>query len=359
MNQYTVIVAGKSGGHIIPGLTIAQHIHHDQPTMRIHFFTTDAALDKNIIKNAHHVDHHIALPLRSVSLRSWWNYPWYLCIGLMSCFTIIKHLLWFRPQRIISMGGLVSIPVVLIGWVLRIPIELYELNAIPGKAVAATARFAQKINVCFEQTRNYFATNKCHLSPYPIRFNKSQKSTIQARHTLQLELHLPTLLIAGGSQGSLWINNSIKQWVEQTNPHSIQIIHQTGAQDLFDWQTFYLQKGIVAKVFAFANNIEQYYQAADVIVARAGAGTLFEIAHFNKTCIIIPLETKTTDHQVDNAKAFVKDYPHIATLLLQQRIEKNNLILFNALNHLLLHAAGLYEKNSSSSVKHSANTIRG
>ncbi len=342
MNQYITVVAGKSGGHIIPGLTLAQHIQQQYPEIRIHCITTNTALDHAIVSQAHYVERHVALPLSSFSLRAWWKYPYYLGTLVYSCLRIIVQLLWYRPQRIISMGGLVSVPVVYLGWLLHIPVELYELNAVPGKAILATARCAQKVHVCFKQSQRYFNASKCVLSSYPIRFKQPSHSTLAARIALKLEPTLPTLLIVGGSQGSLWINNHIKKWIEQTKPTNFQIIHQTGAQDFNNWQSFYNEHRIAAQVFSFSNAIEHYYQAADVIVARAGAGTLFEIAHFNKQCIIIPLEVHTTNHQIDNAHAFAQDYPTITTVLLQQSVEKNNLLLFNALNYKLLHAAGLY-----------------
>jgi len=353
MNHSSVtFVAGKSGGHIIPGLTIAHTLKNTNSTTHIHFFTTNAVLDGHILSKATYVDTHRALPLGSIQLCSWWKYPWYLVQAAYSCMVILYDLLMHRPQRIISIGGLVSIPVVLIGWLLRIPTELYELNAIPGKAIMATAWFAQKIHVCFAATQSYFKTNRCVVSLYPIRFTQNTITTQQARNTAGLDAHLPTLLILGGSQGSLWINMIIKQWVIQTMPSNVQIIHQTGASDSTDWQAFYQQHSIKAHVFSFTSTIEMYYQSADLIFARAGAGTLFEIAHFNKRCIIVPLEATTTSHQVDNALAFAQDYPQLCTVVLQKEIEKNNLILFGHLTNQLHIDTGDDNKKNNNVITH-------
>lgn len=124
------------------------------------------------------------------------------------------------------------------------------------------------------------------------------------------------------------INNSL------SNPERIQIIHQTGSSDATDWQNVYAEKNISAYVFSYMPHLEQIYSAADLIICRAGAGTLFEVKFFNKPCIVIPLETNTTTHQVDNARAIVKDHPDLFHLILQKDIEVNNDVLLEQINRL-------------------------
>ncbi len=140
----------------------------------------------------------------------------------------------------------------------------------------------------------------------------------------------------GGSQGSLFLNTCIKKWIQQAaDTQDIQFIHQIGHQDTFDWQTFYNNNNIAAYIFTFSNTIQDCYNAADVIICRAGAGTLFEIAFFNKPCITIPLETAYTDHQVTNACAFKKLYPTNVTILYQKEIINDTLLFPTTLYKLL------------------------
>jgi UDP-N-acetylglucosamine--N-acetylmuramyl-(pentapeptide) pyrophosphoryl-undecaprenol N-acetylglucosamine transferase len=322
-------VAGKSGGHIVPCLTLAQQYKHEHPDTKVLFFSTDTTLDHTILDTNKTVDTHIALKIDSP--KSIFQYPILIWRLLRASCTSFYYLLVHKPTCIISTGGLVSVPVCLAAWLLRIPIELYELNAVPGKATLLLARMATGIHICFEKTAAAIPY-ACTLSPYPVRFTQIQKEiTHQDAQTLVGCPHNHnTLLILGGSQGSLFLNNSIKQFVEQNNTLPLHIIHQTGAADSTDWQQFYQQHNVCALVFAYHDNIALCYRAADLIITRAGAGSLFEIAFFNTPSIVIPLEADTTDHQVDNAYAIQEQLPTLFTVVRQKEIAADP-IAFHAL----------------------------
>ena len=141
-----------------------------------------------------------------------------------------------------------------------------------------------------------------------------------------------TVLILGGSQGSLFLNQYMQQWVNDPSfpANDIQIIHQTGSIDDTDWNELYASKNITAHVFSYYPDLALMYAAADLIICRAGAGTLFEIKFFNKPCIIIPLMTNTTTHQVDNAHAMASEYPELFHTITQSDVEKDqSLLLFH------------------------------
>ena len=114
------------------------------------------------------------------------------------------------------------------------------------------------------------------------------------------------------------------------------IIHQTGDIDPTDWQTFYKKLHIPAKTFDFNNNIAPLYQTTDIIICRSGAGTLFETLFFQTPCITIPLETKSTDHQLDNAKEMAEKHPNIFHLIRQHEIVKSIGTFSLAINELIL-----------------------
>ncbi|MCK4518070.1 hypothetical protein KAT92_04795, partial [Candidatus Babeliales bacterium] len=90
-----------------------------------------------------------------------------------------------------------------------------------------------------------------------------------------------------------------------------QVIHQTGSRDKTDWHNFYKQQNIPAHVFAYEDHIQDFYLLANLIICRAGAGTLFELAFFAKKAVVIPLKAKTTDHQIANAREMAKRYPDL------------------------------------------------
>jgi UDP-N-acetylglucosamine--N-acetylmuramyl-(pentapeptide) pyrophosphoryl-undecaprenol N-acetylglucosamine transferase len=342
-NQTIAFVAGRSGGHIIPALTVAQHIKKEFPHTKIIFFTTTHTLDKDIIKEQGAiVDKHIPLSLNTVPLLNPLKIALFAIQFVIAFFKCCSYLRAYRPTKVIGMGGYISLPVCWAAQLLHIPIELYDLDALPGKATRALKYHAQKIYTCFEEARVYLPTHKIELIAYPLRFS-SQDSLIthaQAIAHMNFSPNKKTVFINGGSQGSIFINDRIKEWLSfNEHLHSlIQIIHQVGSHDTTDWTAYYKNLEIGAVVFSYRDDLAPCYQAADIIIGRAGAGSLFEALFFNKPCLIIPLETSSTSHQKNNGQAFCTKYPHLFTMITHDEIKKDNMILFSALNKYV-HAA--------------------
>ena len=222
---------------------------------------------------------------------------------------------------------------------LRIPFEMYELNLIPGKANMLLAPLARTIFICFGASSSHFKRS-CSLVDYPVRFPMELRkgSQLMALQAIKLSTTKKSLLILGGSQGSTFINNAVKQWLID-NPHLhhvVQVIHQTGAHDATNWQEFYASLNIPAITFDYAPNIEYYYIAADLIICRSGAGTLFEIQFFNKRCITLPLETASTNHQIKNAQALADQHPFLFTVIGNSELVKDPTLLPRTLTQQLL-----------------------
>lgn len=324
MNKKTIcFVAGKSGGHIIPCLTIINPQQHPH----VLFFSTNRLLDKKIISTNPHVTWHIALPLVSFIPSKLLSYPltaWHFFYSIMISFF---YLYKTKPIEIITTGGIVAIPVCIAAYTMRIPITLYALDAVAGKALKKLAPLATTINHCFTSAQQYFPKNKCVLTHYPIKFSHADKAIDKKKACTLLGLneHKKTVLFLGGSQGSLFLNQCARKLVENPSFSSAttQIIHQTGTIDSTNWSSFYKNKNVSAHIFSYTNHIATMYAAADHIVCRAGAGTLFEIVFFEKKCIVIPLKTESTDHQIDNACAITDMYPNFFSYILQKEVESD------------------------------------
>jgi UDP-N-acetylglucosamine--N-acetylmuramyl-(pentapeptide) pyrophosphoryl-undecaprenol N-acetylglucosamine transferase len=339
INKYNNIcfVAGKSGGHIVPCLTIAQQYKESAPETTLFFISTDAMLDKSILHNQSFISRHYTLGLGTFSSLPIYRHLQIAWRLIYSCIQSVYYLRKNSITHVISTGGLVAVPVCLAAWVLRIPIELYELNAVPGKAITLLAPLAHKIQVCFRQAEPFFAKHLCCYTPYPVRFNATHKQMTKeyACKVFDLDPDKKTVLILGGSQGSILLSNALKKYIENTDKlENLQIIHQTGSRDKTNWQNFYTHNNISAVVFDYRDEMASCYIAADLIISRAGAGTLFEILFFEKQSIIIPLEAATTSHQRDNAYAMSKQYPTLFTVMQQQEVDRGN-ILFDYLNNFL------------------------
>jgi UDP-N-acetylglucosamine--N-acetylmuramyl-(pentapeptide) pyrophosphoryl-undecaprenol N-acetylglucosamine transferase len=334
-HHYICFVAGKSGGHILPCITLAQQAVNKHPDYEVLFFSTDSTLDKQLLSGNPIIKNHIQLKLGSLPYGKLFSYPFFFINLILSFFKSLYHLNKSKPETVISTGGLVSIPVCFAAKLLGIPIELYELNVVPGKTIKLLAPLSHKVWICFEQSFNYLPAQKCALTSYPIKFIDKTKimAKDEAVSGLNFSTMRKTILVLGGSQGSIFINNAMRHFVEH-NSHlyaTIQVIHQTGALDSTDWHKFYENKNIPALVFSYSDKIGQYYAAADLVICRSGAGTLAEIIFFDKQCITIPLETKTTMHQIDNANAAAHKCPDLITVLTQTDVELNYEHLSNAI----------------------------
>ncbi|HLW72864.1 MAG TPA: UDP-N-acetylglucosamine--N-acetylmuramyl-(pentapeptide) pyrophosphoryl-undecaprenol N-acetylglucosamine transferase [Candidatus Babeliales bacterium] len=324
MNTHTICcVAGKSGGHIIPCLTIARNNHINKQATNILFFSANTPLDKTILSDNKTVSWHIMLPLSTRTKSSLKLICHAIVSFIISFFYLCKH----RPAQIISTGGIVAIPPCIAGFILRIPITLYSLDAVPGKAIQALTPLATTIFTPFATSTKYFPSQKCSVAPYPIKYQTTDSMIDQhiAQERLKLSPIKKTVLILGGSQGSLFLNQCMENWINDASfmPDKINIIHQTGSVDTTDWKSLYASKNITAYVFNYYPDLALMYAAADLIICRAGAGTLFEIKFFNKQCIIIPLTTNTTHHQVDNARAMTSEYPELFYTIAQSDVEKD------------------------------------
>lgn len=337
-NSTLAFVAGRSGGHILPALALAQQHKSDHPHDTIIFFSTNTALDRQLLSTAPTVDHHIPFSLDNVPNKLW-RYPRFMWQLIRSLCTSFRYLYKYKPSRVISTGGYSALPVCFAAKLLRIPVTLYELNAVPGKAAKMLAPYAQEVLICFADAARYFPSNTCKQVPYPLRFTTTDNSLTQDQALQQIgfDTAKKTLFILGGSQGSVFINDWVKGYIEsnQADTSLLQVIHQTGAQDSTDWKSFYAQHNIPALIFAYHDKVQQFYAASDLIICRSGAGTLWEIAFFNKRAITIPLETATTDHQVDNARAIAAERPDLFTVITQKDIAHNRDLCYKKVSDCL------------------------
>lgn len=300
-------VAGKSGGHLLPCITKAEKALQMKAADQAYLFSSGSSLDYKIMEKHSAIKHYVPAVIDSIPYKQPWLFPLFI-FNMTSYFFNSLYKLWsINPTKIISFGGLNSIPVCLAGKILGIPFELYELNVQPGQAIKFLSYFTDTVYICFAQTAQYFSNKKTMIAPYPVRFTDADR--IYDRNTLLqawgLKEDRKTIVILGGSQGSMFVNQAIKNCLEQDQNFAkkVQIIHQIGIYDQDNYKEFYAQNKIPAVVFAYNEQLQNFYNLADLIICRAGAGTLFEVEFFKKQCIIIPLQTDLNDHQLQNAQA--------------------------------------------------------
>jgi UDP-N-acetylglucosamine--N-acetylmuramyl-(pentapeptide) pyrophosphoryl-undecaprenol N-acetylglucosamine transferase len=226
-----------------------------------------------------------------------------LIVGIVQSFF---YLFILMPDVIFSKGGYGSIPVVFVGWIYRIPIILHESDSTPGLANRFLAKFSKKIIISFPTSKKGFGKyqNKTILIGNPVRKELLEGSTEKGRQIFKISSNKPVLLILGGSQGAQKIN----EIVINTLPRLLEIaeiIHISGESD-YDNVCGETTQNPAYHLYRFLNaeELKHAYALADLIVNRAGAGSIFEIAALGKASILIPLPNSAANHQRKNAYDF-------------------------------------------------------
>jgi len=231
-------------------------------------------------------------------------------IGIIKAFIKIY---FYMPDLIFSKGGYGSFPVIIAGTLLGVPIILHESDVIPGKTNKTLASFAFKIYTAFpEKNVSSFPLKKMIQTGNPIRENILNGSAQKGKEIFNLSFKKPTVLFLGGSQGSVRINDLVIQIMPEILKN-FEVIHQTGSEDLERVKKY--ARGLIGKdlisdyhAYAFLNEdeIKNAYAVSDIIVARAGSGTIFEISANGKPSILIPLPEAAQNHQLKNALTYAK-----------------------------------------------------
>ena len=239
-------------------------------------------------------------------------------IGILQAFFYVFTI---NPDLIFSKGGYGSIPAVISGWILRVPIFLHESDIIPGLANRILAKFALEIFVSFPKTL-YIPQDKMVVVGNPIRLELLRGNKKEAMEYFKITREKPVILILGGSQGAQRINDKILTILNDLL-ENFELIHQTGVKNFKEVELE--AEAIIKKElkkyyhpfpFLKEEELKKAYSICDLIVARAGSGTIFEIAALGKPSILIPLPESAQDHQLENAYSF---FENKATIVIEEK----------------------------------------
>ncbi|MFH1239515.1 MAG: undecaprenyldiphospho-muramoylpentapeptide beta-N-acetylglucosaminyltransferase, partial [bacterium] len=300
-----LIIAGGTGGHIFPGISIGQELAKNKT--EILFVGRSQGIETEII-GRYKFDYKgiSSSPLpRKLSLaliRSFFNW----IRAFWESLSILKQ---FKPQVIIATGGYVCFPLVLGGWFLRIPVVIHEQNTVPGISNRLSGKLAVKITVTFEESKKYFNSRKVLVTGNPVRTEILSVDRATAVKNLELKGNRQTVFILGGSAGAHSLNTALVEALDFLSEmkDKVQFIHLTGINDYESVKSAYQDKGYAGKVFPFMHDIQDAYRAADLIICRAGATTLAEITALGVPAILVPYPFATADHQRKNAQVLTAE----------------------------------------------------
>jgi UDP-N-acetylglucosamine--N-acetylmuramyl-(pentapeptide) pyrophosphoryl-undecaprenol N-acetylglucosamine transferase len=299
----TVIACGGTGGHLFPGLAVAEVLRARGHEVML--FVSEKEIDALALSGRSEFRFH---KLPTVGLPSPFSpailgFTRRFAESLRLCRGIYRK---FNPHAIIGMGGFTSTAPVLAGKMRGIPTFIHESNAIPGKANRLTARMVRAVLLGFKECAPFFPKTRTEVTGTPIRKELQPVDRKAARQRLGLREDLRTLLVMGGSQGASGINQAVIKSLPFLHDMPIQVIHLAGTRDERLVADNYQREKISAYVAAFHHAMEEVYSAADFAIARSGAASLAELAAFALPSILIPFPYAAEDHQTRNAEIFVR-----------------------------------------------------
>ena len=289
MNKKILISTGGSGGHVIPAIILYEHLSKKCDVI----ISTDIRglkfLDKNNyqieIVNTPKLNNFLFLPLNLLSI---------MFMTLKSFFLLKKK----KIEKIFSIGGYMSIPLILAAKFLKLNIYLIEPNQVLGRANKFFLNSCKKIFCYSEKIKNFPTLYKDKM----IIINPLVREKIYNFDISKQTNEKFTLLIVGGSQGANIFDKNLKNSIANISKRkSIKIIHQTSEKNIVNLSKFYNDNNIENKIFSFDENFISTIQQADLCITRAGASTLAELSVLNIPFIAVPLPTSKDNHQLENA----------------------------------------------------------
>ena len=318
-----VIAGGGTGGHLFPGIAIAQEFAARNSESRIIFISTGNPLERSVLSRT-------KFELKSITAtgikgRGIWNQMKSVLKipkGILESRQILKD---FSPDLAIGLGSYSAGPVIISAWLRRTPIAIHEQNILPGITNRILARFAGRIYISFKNTRFSRNVNQVHWTGNPVRRELLEYSDCQAAQEPGAAANgLFTILIIGGSQGAHRINLAVIESLEHLkDTEHLHFVHQTGEADELQVKAAYRRNNFKCTVQSFFNNMGELYSQADLLICRAGATTVAEIAALGKAVIFIPFPYAADNHQVLNAGSLSNE--GAAEMIIEKDLSGQNL----------------------------------
>lgn len=357
-----IIAAAQTGGHINPGIAIANKIKKENKNARIMFIGTTRGLENDLVPRAGYELRTIEAHgiNRKISISNIKN-MFKTLKGLNEAKKIVKE---FKPDIVIGTGGFICGPVLMAAKKYKIPTMVHESNAFPGVATKLLSKRVDTVLVGFEDAlRRLPNAKKIVVTGTPtkikkVNLSKSQKEKMM--NELGLDKELPIVLVFGGSQGAKSINSSLIDIIKNKTNSNYQIIWASGPKqyDVIKEELKALKIDIDkiknVKILPYIYNMEEMMNLADIIISRSGAMTITEIAITGKPAIFIPFPFATENHQEYNARVLVNQ--GAAKIILDKDLNEN--ILSSTLNEMLKDKNKLVQMSKNAS-KVAINDVEG
>jgi UDP-N-acetylglucosamine--N-acetylmuramyl-(pentapeptide) pyrophosphoryl-undecaprenol N-acetylglucosamine transferase len=304
---HIVLSGGVSGGHTFPLIAVARALRTQFPEGIELLFIGSKGRFESESMSAEGIRAEYVLTGKLRRYFSWLNFidPFKVPLGFLQS---LWKLFVFMPDVVFAKGGSASVPVVLAAWVYRIPIVIHDSDAVAGRANRFLARYATRIAIAYPSARGYFPAEKTALTGNPVREEILAGQAHRAAKRWSLSMDKPTLLVLGGSQGATLLNEAVLHILPELLQAGVQVVHQTG-HETYEAITKISKEhnlgvegsGYVARDFFPVTDLADLLALSTVVLSRAGASMIAELAATKKAVILVPLASAANNEQLMNA----------------------------------------------------------
>jgi len=321
-NLNILLSGGGTGGHIYPAIAIANELKARYPDAKFLFVGAKDRMEmEKVPQNGYKIKGlWISGIQRKLSLKNI-SFPFKLLSSMYNANKIIKQ---FKPNVVIGTGGFASGPTLIRASAKGIPTLIQEQNSYPGITNKLLSKKATKICVAYDGLERFFSKDKIIKTGNPVRQDLLTivDKRIEGQDYFKLDKSKRTVLIIGGSLGARAINKLVENQINWLVAQNVQIIWQTGKLYYQAYKKYDKVKDV--QTYAFLNKMDLTYAAADIIISRAGAGSISELCIVGKPTIFIPSPNVAEDHQTKNAQAIVAK--NAAIMIKEKELERFQIV---------------------------------
>lgn len=339
-----IITAGGTGGHIYPALAIIKKFQKSEKDFEVLYIGTHNRMENNIIPAEN-------IPYQSIKIygfsksnigRDIKNIG-YIIKAYQKCIKIMEE---FKPDIVVGVGGYVTMPVIMAARKLKIKCVIHEQNSIPGKTNKFLSRGVNAVFTSFEMSNKYFSKGiNCIYTGNPCGDNVNNLKPI-AKESLGLKKDKKLVLVTSGSLGSSALNAKLIEFLKLSGKEDYEVLFITGNGN---YETFNQNKfSDNIKILPYLNNLSSLFSSCDLIISRAGAGTISEILMANIPSILIPSPNVANNHQYYNAHDLSEN--NLAFMILESDIDAKE--LYQKVKSLLNDNSIEYKKIKKNLVSH-------
>jgi UDP-N-acetylglucosamine--N-acetylmuramyl-(pentapeptide) pyrophosphoryl-undecaprenol N-acetylglucosamine transferase len=296
-----IIAGGGTGGHLFPGLALAEELKRRDSSTEVIFVGTERGIESRIIPREGYPIKFVRSegfvgksPLQKMKAAA------KTILSIFDSYGILNRV---RPDMVIGVGGYASGAIVLLAAMKSVPTIIHEQNSVPGLTNRMLGKVVRRVCVTYHESLSFFPHGKTFLTGNPIRLKIMKGDRESACRLFSLDKDLFTVFVFGGSSGARSINRVMVDALNHLPDlkEKVQFLHQTGDRDFENIRDAYRKAGVKGTVAPFIYQMAEAYAAADVVVSRAGATTLAEITALGKPAILIPYPHAAGRHQEFNA----------------------------------------------------------